>query len=357
MKLLVYPVNENLVPLVRYKDLLPSYSEVIPVAPRGFGYEGLDAALLDGGPMTGSLVSCEFSEALQKADAVFFDHCDAPLNAGQYALLIRETQQAGKAVLLTKSLKVFLASKGVAVAMDGVSILGRPADDLLGNDEEKLLEIPVPCVVVLGTGRRTGKFDLQLNLRNVFQQAGYSVTQFGSKEYSSLFGFDPLPQFLFDLGSQREKILAFNHLVYETVKRDNSDVVLLGVPGGIMPINPFEFDEYGELAFLMGTAVHADTGICSLYCAPYPESVLENIRRICLYRHGVPIKYMNLSNHDLLLSQTTLECKYLTVPTEKIKSDILPQLHCPHVELFAASDISDMEKAGARILAELESYI
>ena len=162
--------------------------------------------------------------------------------------------------------------------MDGVSILGRPADDLLGNDEEKLLEIPVPCVVVLGTGRRTGKFDLQLNLRNVFQQAGYSVTQFGSKEYSSLFGFDPLPQFLFDLGSQREKILAFNHLVYETVKRDNSDVVLLGVPGGIMPINPFEFDEYGELAFLMGDRCPCRHGNL--------QPLLRTLSGICFGKHS-----------------------------------------------------------------------
>lgn len=200
-------------------------------------------------------------------------------------------------------------------------------------------------------------FDIQLGLRKVFQKAGYTVMQLGTKKYSSLFGFDPLPKFILESGDSQQKVLDFNHYVYEKAKSDNADVVIIGIPGGIMPNNPYQFTEFGEPAFLIGNALKSDVSVLSLYCAPYPQETLQYLLNICKYRFGSPTHYISLACQDMMVSPETLEFQTLSIPLKRIKGDILSQVTCPDAEVFAAMDTESVNHVAEQILADLSENI
>ena len=359
MKLLVYPMNKSLAPLGRYGDMLESFDQAIPVSPRSFGYGTEDIAVIDGGTKTGVTLTCDLESALSQCDAIYMDwYPAANISEQQNMDIVDRSVDMGKRVFLSEDLFSRLKDRGQErIAQLPIKVLGYNTENITLNEEKRLLDIPVPCVLVFGSGDFTNKFDIQLGLRREFQKAGYKVTQLGTKKYSSLFGFDPLPQFIMETGDLREKILNFNHYIYEKVKSENSDVVVIGVPGSIMQNNPYEFTEFGEIAFLIGSALKADAAILSLYCAPYPEETLQYLLDICKYRFNAPAHYVNLACNDMMLSAETLQFQTLSIPIERVKSEILPQVKCPSTKTFTAMDSNSMEKMAGAILEEFETNI
>lgn len=359
MKLLVYPMNKSLAPLGRYGDMVKSCEQVIPVAPRSFGYGTGDIAVVDGGTECGVKITYDLDAALTDCTDVFVDYYPAVnLSAVQYMDTLKKAANAPKNLFISGSLWDFLLKEGCKdVEKLPLHILDYQKDNIILNNEKRLLELPAPCIFVFGAGDLTNKFDIQLGLRKVFQRRGYNVTQLGTKSYSSLFGFDPLPQFIFEPGDSQKKVMDFNHYVYEKAKSEHADVIIIGVPGGIMPNNPYEFTGFGEMAFLMGSALKADAAILSLYCAAYPEDTLQYLIDICKYRFNAPVHYVNLACNDMMISTETLEFQTLSVPVSHVTSEILPQVTCLRTNVFAIMDPSGMEELGQKILKELESNL
>ncbi|NBI18798.1 TIGR04066 family peptide maturation system protein [Neglecta sp. X4] len=359
MKLLVYPMNKSLAPLGRYVDMLDGYDQVIPVAPRSFGYGTSDMATVDGGMESGVNITHDLKSALEVCDAAFLDYYPtANLDGKQYMDVLQSLVNAGKRVWISDDLQDFLVRHGYEeIGGLPVKILEYNKSNIVLNEEKRLLELPVPCIFVFGSGDLTNKFDIQLGLRRAFQKAGYVVTQLGTKKYSPLFGFDPLPKFILEPGGSQKKVLDFNHYVYEKAKSENADVVIIGIPGGIMPNNPYQFTEFGEPAFLIGNALKSDVSILSLYCAPYPQETLQYLLNICKYRFSSPTHYISLACQDMMVSPETLEFQTLSIPVKRIKEDILPQVTCPGAKVYAAMDTEGMNYVAEQILAELSENI
>lgn len=359
MKLLVYPMNKSLAPLGRYADMVTDYDQVIPVAPRSFGYGTGDMAVVDGGMESGVNITYDLKAALEACDAAFLDYCPtANLDGKQYMDVIQSLVNTGRRVSISDDLQDFLVRHGYeTIKKLPIEILEYNKNNIVLNEEKRLLDLSVPCIFVFGSGDLTNKFDIQLGLRKAFQKAGYTVMQLGTKKYSSLFGFDPLPKFILESGDSQQKVLDFNHYVYEKAKSDNADVVIIGIPGGIMPNNPYQFTEFGEPAFLIGNALKSDISILSLYCAPYPQEVLQYLLNICKYRFGSPTHYISLACQDMMVSPETLEFQTLSIPVKRINDDILPQVTCLGAKVFAAMDTEGMNHVAKQIIAELSENI
>lgn len=62
--------------------------------------------------------------------------------------------------------------------------------DIPTNYFGKLHKIGKPTIAVVGTGPRQGKFTLQMSLKNIFENSGYSVGMLGTEPTSLLLGAD-----------------------------------------------------------------------------------------------------------------------------------------------------------------------
>lgn len=357
-KLLLYPFHAEMSSICRFWEFLSEYDGVLAVAPKSFGIHQWDAGKVDGGMPIEIPVTNDFSASILESQAVFMDYAEAfTLSAEHYLGKISQAIDCERQVIITSRLFQYIKELISDMLYKKIRVIGYTTPEIPTQRYENTFEIPVPCISVLGAGDQTNKFDLQLGLRRYFTKTGYRVYQLGTKEYSSLFGFDALPRFLFESGSQHEKILRLNHLIYDRVLAEQADLVIIGCPGGIMRHNPFEFDEYGEMAFLIGNAIKADASILSLYGMGYTEEALAVLRDICKYRLNAPVSRYNLACKDIVVDQALMKCRYATVDVSFIKEQILPMSRTSDFDVFCGSISGEIDRIAQSIESELSMNI
>ena len=110
-----------------------------------------------------------------------------------------------------------------------------------------LYRISRPVIGVFGTSSRQGKFTLQLKLRELFLERGYSVGQIGTEPSALLYdasvhiaGFDT--------------IRYLNHIINVLCEKDN-DIILLGSQSGTVPFDTGNLVQYNipQYEFLLGS--------------------------------------------------------------------------------------------------------
>lgn len=219
------------------------------------------------------------------------------------------------------------------------------------------MPIPIPVVVIAGIGDFCDKLSILVKLNKFIFEHGYRVLSFGSKNISKFFGIESLPQFIFNPMDNALKIRKLNAYIYSKVKEENPDVVIISIPGGIMPVNPFEFSEFGEMAFIMSNAVNADISILSIYKQEYSEDFLEQLINICKYKYNFHVNYINIANTDLYISSDEKECLYTTISSEYIINSIISDVQNNNILLFNALHNESMNLMCSRVLEELQNNI
>ena len=115
--------------------------------------------------------------------------------------------------------------------------------------------------------KETGKLGVQLALREELIEKGYKVSSISSRLDSELYGLHPIPSFMFDrMNSETEKIQKYNHYVKQIELIEHPDIIIIGIPGGILPYDEIDHNEYGILAYEISYAVPCDAAIM---CLPY----------------------------------------------------------------------------------------
>jgi peptide maturation system protein (TIGR04066 family) len=158
--------------------------------------------------------------------------------------------------------KGFLSSKRVKEIIHPPEI--REAAQRIFGEDDLTLDIDTPVIFVLGTGERTNKFEIQLALRENMMKMGYKASQVGTREYCELLGFHSFPRFMFGNGiSEISKIASFNRFIKSLERDECPDVIIIGVPRGIMPFNNRLPNGYGILAYEVSQAVTPDSTVYS----------------------------------------------------------------------------------------------
>ena len=107
-------------------------------------------------------------------------------------------------------------------------------------------EIEVPIISVMGVGYNVSKFDVQLYLREMFLKKGYKVAQIGTKKISNIMGFYSIPDFMYNNRfSGEETILRFNEFVKKVEDKEKPDIIIIGVPEPILPLNKKHLFSFG----------------------------------------------------------------------------------------------------------------
>lgn len=329
--LAIYPFNKELCPIARYAEELQGYTVTALLAPKSFGFDGMDAGEIDGGGSVGMTVTHPLSDNLPNFNEVLVDYHPHIKNKTLYQDVICNYRQSGKKILLTRTLVQFLGEEYIEMLNIGpnteaITVLGNDTRQMIdgqGFDLSKgMYEIDVPVITILGTGHQTNKFELQLAVRRYFTKQGYKVCQWGTKDFSPLFGFPTLPAFIEEPEPLTERILRLNHLIHRTVEKEKPDLVIVGAPGSIMKYNRFIVNDFAEQAYIIANAARADISVLSLHHNSYDAEYFTNMQNYCHYKFDCDVRYFNIANCSVSPDNIKRELSYLTLDTTFVMNQL-----------------------------------
>lgn len=134
------------------------------------------------------------------------------------------------------------------------------ADNLADMKVDKFGKLSVfktPLVGVFGTSRSQGKFTLQLQMKKVLEENGYSVGSLGTEPTAFLFDFSFTYPFGY-LGINNltpYQITGDSNYLISLIDKQNKDIIIIGSQSGTIPQEVFNIGQIplDQLAFLMGT--------------------------------------------------------------------------------------------------------
>lgn len=263
-KMMIYPYSNAYEPYVLYSELMDNIKVTSLVASSGSGIVGksitTDNEIL--------VVSSDFEEELSKCDIVWFVEDEKyELSNGVVREHLMSAVENHKKIVFTRTMKK--EGKQIeALIPEQQNITPKR----LVETKEKLIyehcyRIETPVLIIYGTEKDTGKLGVQLALRKEFIEKGYRVSSISSRLDSELYGVHAIPSFMFDTSNnETEKIQKYNHYVKQIELMEYPDIIIIGIPGGILPYDEIDHNEYGILAHEISYAVPCDAAIM---CIPY----------------------------------------------------------------------------------------
>ena len=246
----------------------------------------------------------KITNGIKAIDRVFFVDCNT-LTFDDYDKALKEFAKKGIEVILAtgiydEALKNNNSEYGLLVKrIHDLKLVPEISLEKAVTIEKK--DIGVPIVGVVGTGYNVSKFDIQLYLREHFLKNKYKVSQIGSKKISELFGFHSMPDFMFNnCYSNQEKIFKFNEYVRVVSKIEKPDVIIIGVPEPVLPLNKKHPFNMGIIAFEILNAVDFDYLVLSLMHGEYTVEFMSEMERLFKYRFNTEIDDYYVSNFSIV---------------------------------------------------------
>lgn len=328
-KLGIFPYQQDLWPLLRYQKMLQGYELTAVSAFKE------DAYFLKR-KIRGRTIAYE-----QVADMV--DACDEILlgdniwgkRMEKYKEVITLAQAQGKPVW---------ASTRLCYQLPELTEENRLANTYIQRKNfqvETLFKIPVPIIAVCGLGENSSKWETQLRFYQAMRN-WYKVIALSSNEMGALFGMQTYPSFLFDKSyTFQEKIIMLNHYIYDLCQIKKPDVVLLGIPGGIIPLSDIQYNDFSEKALIISSAISIDAAVLNLYFSQDLDwNGLEELKNICWYRYQMPIDAFVIARQKLDYNSETKE-----FDTFFLDDDLYQQLYADEVmENLPVVNLEDQEE-------------
>jgi peptide maturation system protein (TIGR04066 family) len=303
----IFPYDIESAPLIRHRKILP-FDVTGCVSLPGMFPAGKDAGYADRGSDTGIQVTHSIEDALLNADCLFVIQPAVLLEPDRdIAPALRYAIEAGKEILCAYPLPDSLYSETEAGcrrrslgftywprfgSMKGGES-GFPGTDFLDK-------IETPLAVILGFGEQAHKFEVQLALREFFDAKGYRVSQVGSRHYSECFGFHRLPEFLFSRAyGEHEKVYMFSHFIKSIEMDEKPDLILLGLPGGVLKLNEILTNRFGLLAYEACSAVRPDLTVACVHYRDLVPDYFAELNAYCRYHLGAEVDAFHIANRSV----------------------------------------------------------
>ncbi len=134
-----------------------------------------------------------------------------------------------------------------------------------------------PVIGVFGTRSKQGKFTMQLAIKRLLAERGYTVGQISTEPSGVLFNADYV--FPFGYGStikvnHEEAVLVLNDMIHK-IEVKGVDIILVGCQSGTVPYDVHNVSRllFGQTAFMYGTLPD-----CVILCVS-PDDEIEYIKR------------------------------------------------------------------------------
>ena len=174
---------------------------------------------------------------------------------------------------------------------------------------DSFYEVNAPVIVVAGLSPNTNKFDTQVIFRNAFVEKGYKVSSIASNSLGSIIGMHSMPLPLFSNSvSFPNKVQIFKEYIGAIDYQESPDLIIVGVPGGIMPHNNKITNYFGEFAKVITSAVQVDVAILTIGFARNIdlESLVE-LKSYCRQKLDIVDCEILISNNRISLNSNESE--------------------------------------------------
>ena len=160
-----------------------------------------------------------------------------------------------------------------------------------------LYDLDTPVIGVMGQGKNCGKFHCQLLLSRILENECQAVV-LSSNPLGALYGFYTMPDFLYDSIPFYEKVIKFNTYIRMIERKENPDIIIIGIPEGIVPFEQREFNHFAEYALVITSAITIDAGILCTYFVhgKLLSKGIDDLMTFCSTKFGMPMEAMCISN-------------------------------------------------------------
>lgn len=332
MRTLVYPFDRQFLPVLRHQFYPDELEFTDLIAPSGWGYTNREAGAIDFGPSVGLLVKNNFHEALENVEAVFFTKSDHRLDKTQFILpKIKDSALARKDIYCTCDLspqelsefqKICAANgRNFHYINNNFDEYDFEFDEDIIQDAVFMRDITVPVVMVFGILESIGKFDTQIALTKYMRRAGHKTVLVASRSYGKLGGEYSVPHQMFGKRyTELQKMVYINHYIKNIELQTSPDVIIIGVPGGLMPVNKKLVNRFGITAYEMTKAVPPDAAIVCTYYDEYTNEYFEQLNNLCKYRFSSDVTGFVLDNTllEFHAQATPDDVSFMNIPKSTI---------------------------------------
>lgn len=295
LRVAIYPYDYEMQPYLRYNSMLKDVKLEVLLTPNGWG--------LEHGQLCGYKVQTKLSEIdYQSLDAIWITDSVNSLQDKQIYEIVEEFLKHNKQIILSRHLQkktyddlVKLVNKFTGNLVDLLQ-----SEQYMNVDTipAKLYDIYTPIISVAGIGERTDKFLLQLAVKDYLEKQGYHVILVSSRDNSMyLDNVYALPVFMNEVISSEYKIFLYNHFIKKIEEEEKPEVIIIGIPGEIMPISKVQPGHFGIHAFQILNAVNPDFLIMSLYGNEISGKYVKELKQIMKYKFVSNIDCFYLCNY------------------------------------------------------------
>lgn len=295
----LFPFDRASLPLLRNNFYPDDWQFTHLISPKGYGFDGKDASIIDYGEPLNIDVTSEFKDALSKSDAILFVSPESKYNFEKDILpRIYEAIDAKKNIYLAIKLDTQTLNKIYNYAGENKTLIilftsseHSEVDININIDKNPNYDIDLttPVVFVMGLSSGLNKFASQVYLYNYFKVQGYKPLLISSREYGALGGCLSIPDFMFAPMDEIKKVNLFKNYVKKLEISYNPDVFIIGIPGGLIPLDSKTTNQFGITAFEISRAIKPDATLLCVYTEEFSEEYWKNISAICKYRFSSEI--------------------------------------------------------------------
>lgn len=375
--LLIYPYSSETSDILRNKSFRERYEVIHLCAFPGSGLERKDAGDVDRGGHIGIMVEEDYNIAIKDiTDVLFSDYQNVKVKKEDIFEKIDKAYNLSKNVIMSKQLRKQYSNWKKEDVEEEYPILRwlkaidkEKVEKLNGLGEmfdykklvfnEGIVEISTPLVGVVGTAQHTGKFHIQLQMVTELRRIGYKVSWIGSNWLCELFGGHEIPSFMTETNyNETEKILLLNRYVKYIETLEQPDIMIMGVPGGIMPCSKNITGDFGMLAYEMCQAAIPDLMILSVFFDEYQSNFFEEIKNCIKYRYSTKLSIVSICNRRIDWDEVKVINRnivpYFTVGSHLVDTLIEKNKSQTNIELINLRNSADMNSISQNIIEELE---
>ncbi len=324
-KILIYPYDRHFLPIIKYQAHPTNWQICKLVSPLGWGLNGKDAGSVDFDEPLGIIIESDFTKCLTECSAVFFTQSEMQLDFEKFIKpKILKAVKSNKNIYTNITLSDEQYNEFSNICRESnvqFKYYCNSFEKKCINDYDPDYRIETPIVTIMGMLEGINKFEVQLLLHKFFTEQGYNSVLVSSRNYSMQNSCFPIPAFMFDnTCSEIEKILSFKKFIIDIEKKYRPDVIIIGIPGGIIPFDDVDHNGFGVTAFEITRAIKPDATVLCTYTENFSSTHWEHIKNICRFRFSSEITVAVRYNMLLVFSGlgSSDESKFLLFdPKEK----------------------------------------
>lgn len=276
--------------LIKYQELIDELELESAVIPKGWGGKGELIKSISGKSI---VVTDDFDEEIVNCDVVWFvedSMCSLPEKLLKNK--IKKVVDLGKKFIFSRH------EPGLSQSYR-MNLLQKPncfEKHIEMKYTNRLIPNDIPVIIVASDFKTPDKAEVEIALRYGFQKKGYKVSSVFSFLGGEYLGGHSFPDFMNDSNkSESDKIILYNHHVRLIISEEKPDIIIIGIPGEVLPYSNIIHNEFGIRTFEITNAVSSDFAVL---CTIYRDGLLEELdveKQMLFQKYGLNVACVHLS--------------------------------------------------------------